>query len=489
MEIAIEGFYLTPANMSASPSGLSNGRTPTPNGGPPQFVRKAKAADPLRPRKKPVRRPNLPPKQPVGLGISAPGPAGRPSSLNGVASARGSGGHQTPANGAHNQPLYGGWTNPPPANGQYQDFPLLTTKRALREDLRYHVARFAAPKKDVDPSNQDDFTRPVVLHRRDPKQPPPGKGVKDEDAAVDEPMDSKEREKQEILKAEKEKQKAADLAQIAPTGNNASALAAKKTQAFRNEKTTQVHRLDKTEEQKKASDLRYEEALPWHLEDADNKNTWVGNYEAALSDTNAIFFIDGATFRMIPLEKWYKFTPKGQFKTFTIEEAEAKMSKKHKESRWVMKSNEQKEIDRATQDTRRTLTNLYTVKAESNTFKSVGKKEVEDMDDLDFDDDLFQDDDEQATVEPDKDEETKDAQDRIKREQLGANIFDQANEAEVDQELEEEAKEAKKRKELGKDLVKALKKRERNLAYESDSDGNPYSETVRDVAPSSCCPH
>jgi transcription initiation factor TFIIF subunit alpha len=92
--------------------------------------------------------------------------------------------------------------------------------------LRYHIARFAA-KKDIDPSNQDEFTRPVVLHRRDPKQPPPGKGIKDEEIAAEVPMDSKEREKQEILKAEKEKQKAADLAQIAPTGNNASALAAK----------------------------------------------------------------------------------------------------------------------------------------------------------------------------------------------------------------------------------------------------------------------
>lgn len=487
VEIAIKYSGFTSANMSASPSGLSNGQTPTPNGGPPQYVRKSKAADPLRPRRKPVRRPNVPHKHPIGLGISAPGPAGRPTSLNGAAPARVAGGYQTPSNGTHNQHLYGGWTNPPPPSGQYQDFPLLTTKRALREGLRYHIARFAAPKKDVDPSNQDEFTRPVVLHRRDPKQPPPGKGIKDEDVAAEEPMDSKEREKQEILKAEKEKQKAADLAQIAPTGNNPSALAAKKTQAFRNEKTTQVHRLDKTEEQKKASDLRYEEALPWHLEDADNKNTWVGNYEAALSDTNAIFFIDGATFRMIPLEKWYKFTPKGHFKTFTIEEAEAKMSKKHKESRWVMKTNEQQEASRAAQDTRKSLHNLYTVKAESNTFKNVGKREVEDIDDVDYDaEDLFQDDDEQATVEPDKDEETKDAQDRIKREQLGANIFDNANEAEVDQELEEEAKEAKKRKELGKSLVKALTKRERNLAYESDSDGNPYSETVCDVGESLC---
>jgi transcription initiation factor TFIIF subunit alpha len=66
---------------------------------------------------------------------------------------------------------------------------------------------------------------------------------------------------------------------------------------------------------------------------------------------------------------------------------------------------------------------------------------------------------------------------RWKREQLGANIFDKADEAEVEKELEDEKKEAKKRKDLSKDLKKALIKRERNYVYDSDSD-HPYSEKV-----------
>jgi len=459
--------------MSASPSGLSNNQTPTPNGGPPQqFVRKQKATDPLRPRKKPVRRPNVPagtaPPRPNG-----PAPVARPVHrypVNGTLGPRTA--QPAAANGTTGPQTTGGWTNPPP-QGTYTDFPLYTTKRALREGLRYHIARFAT-RKDVDPANQVEFTRPVVLHRRDPKQPPPGKGTKDEDMPTDEPMDSKEREKLEILKAEKEARKAADLAQIAPTGNNASALAAKKNQAYRNEKTTQVHRLDKTAEQKKASDLRYEEALPWHLEDADNKNTWVGNYEAALSDTNVMFVIEGARFVMVPIEKWYKFTPKNQFKTFTIEEAEARMNKKTKESRWVMKDKEKKEGEAKAPP----MHKLYTVKAESNTYKNSSKNERQDMDDLDFaEDDLFQDDDEQATVEPDNDEDSKEAQEKIKREQLAANIFDQANEAEVERELEKEMMEMEAEKKLGKKTRKALTKREQNLIYESDSD-HPYSESV-----------
>jgi transcription initiation factor TFIIF subunit alpha len=465
------------SNMSASPSGLSNGQTPTPNGptpngGPPQYTRKKKAADPLRPRKPPQPYRGRPVKpntaQPNGL-FSAGRPPGQ-IPRNGLAPAR-NGQIRAPVSISGIVAEPGGWTNPP--TGEYLDFPLFTTKRALREDLRYHIARFQS-KKDIDPSDQEKFTRPVVLHRRDPKQPPPGKGIKDEDMTPEGPVDSKERERQEILKAEKEKQRAADLAQIAPTGNNASAMAAKKNQAFRNEKTTQVYRLDKTAEQKKASDLRYEEALPWHLEDADNKNTWVGSYEAALSDTNVIFLIDGERFLMIPVEKWYKFTAKAPFQTMTLEEVEAQMNKKYVAPRWMG----DKAAEAKAQEPRGGGNRLFTVKSESNTFKNSSKRETEDMDDLDFaEDDLFQDDDEQVTMEPDNDEETKDAQERIKREQLGANVFDQANEADVDMEFVKEEKEAEEQKKLSKGVKKMLKKRERNHIYDSDSD-HPYSESV-----------
>jgi transcription initiation factor TFIIF subunit alpha len=333
-------------------------------------------------------------------------------------------------------------------------------------------------KKDVDPANQESeqqeqFIRPVTLHRRDPKQPSRAEIGKEEEIP-DVVMDSKEREKLEIAKAEKDAKRAADLAQIAPSGNNAAAQA-KKNHPFRMEKTTQVYRLDKTQDEKKASDLRYEEALPWHLEDAEGKQTWVGNYEAALSDTNVMFLIEGERFLMVPIEKWYKFTAKNKFATFTIEEAEAKMGKKTKESRWVMKDKQDALLKAPP------MHRLYTVKSESNTAKNANKSEMQDMDDLDFaEGDLFQDDDEQATVEPDNDEETKETQAKIKREQQAANIFDQANEAEVEKELEKELLEMEAEKKIGKKTRKALTRRERNLIYESDSD-HPYSDTVSNV--------
>lgn len=346
----------------------------------------------------------------------------------------------------------------------------------MREGLRYHAMRFAG-KKEVDPTNQDEFTRPISLHRRDPRQPPAGKAVKDEDTVMEDSVDSKERERLEILRAEKEAQKAADRAQIAPTGNNATALAARKAQSFRNEKTTQVHRLDKTAEQKKESDLRYEEALPWHLEDADNKNTWVGNYESALSEVNVIFFTEGSAFKMIPVEKWYKFTSKNKFNTLTIDEAEALLNKKTKESRWAMKTHEKNEAQRATQENIRGMNRLFTVKTESASFKGSSRNETRDIDELDFDaDDLFQDDDELATVEPDRDEDAKDAQERIKQDQRSANLFGEADEETVEKDFIKEEQEEEAKRKLGKSVRKALTKREKNYIYDSDS-SNPYASS------------
>ncbi|KAI9745501.1 MAG: hypothetical protein M1818_001035 [Claussenomyces sp. TS43310] len=460
-----------------SPSGPGNARTPTSSGGKPMFIRRPKPADPLRQHRKrpaPVRSQSSKPSS--SLAPNGLAPASKPTDLkplNSNSIPRFQGPGPSIPNGVPTASTAGGFTHPP--EGPYQDFPLYTTKKALREGLRYHVARFWS-KKDIDPTNQDEFIRPVSLHRRDPRQPPPGKAMRDEERANDIPIDDKEKEKQELARLDKEAQRAADLAQIAPSSNNASSTAAKKNVAFRNEKTTQVHRLDKTEEQKKESDLRYEEALPWHLEDAENKHTWVGNYEAALSDTNVILFVDGDNFKMIPIEKWYKFTPKNQFKTMTIDEAEAQMNQKSKASRWVMHTQQQQQQDLEKQATRRQLGNLYHVKGESSTFKQSGKREIQDADDLDFEDDLFADDDEQPTVEPDNDEETKNTTEKIKREQLGANLFGEGDENEVEKEMKEEEQEEELKRKLGKTTKKALKKREKNYLYDSDS-SHPYSSS------------
>jgi len=477
--------------MSDSPSALSNGQTPTPKtGAPPGFVRRRKTADPLRPRK-PVRKPlaQQPVPAPGAFANGAPngtqlGPDARypnPNVPNGLPS-------QQPHVNSPNIPIKEEALQPPPRQlsftnqprGKYQDYPLFTTKRALREGLRYHIAKFMS-KKPIDPYDQSEFTRPVVLHRRDPRAPAPGKPVQEGEVGPEEVLDSKEREKQEILRAEKERQRAEDLAQIAPSGNNAAAMAKKKHKSFRNEKTTQVHRLDKTEADKRESDLRYEEALPWFLEDADNQNTWVGSYEAALSGVNAMLVTDGPVFRMVPIEKWYRFTQKPTFKTFTIEEAEAQLSKKHKESRWVMKTEEQKENEKNAAEYKRLRGVSSYVKQESETFRAAGRNEKNDIDDLYYDD-LFDNDDEQPGLEPERDEVHLEAQARIKKEQYSSNVFGEGlfrDEHDVDKELQEIQRELEMTKRFGKSTKKALRKRERNLAYQSDSEDHPYSSSVR----------
>lgn len=374
-----------------------------------------------------------------------------------------------------------------PAIAKYTDYPLIMTKQSLLTDLHHHVARFAS-KKIVDPRNTDEFVRPVRLHRRDPRAPPAGGGVKDEDVNMGEAdpkaaIDEKERERQELIRAERDAQREAEMAQVAPSANTGG----QKRLNVPKKKTQQIFRNDQTEEQKASSKLRYEEALPWHLEDFEGKNTWVGSYEAALSDTYAVL-IQGpdGTFRMAPLNKWYKFTPKNQFKTLSIEEAENRMGKKVKDSRWFMQYQQDAKEKQNEQQNKKATRGLFLGKWENAGGGAGGpagprtKQEQADADDLDFQQDQFADDEVDAVIEG-EDEETKEAEERIKRDQLQANIFDLKEEKEYDAAEEAEKKEKDAEKRLGKVVRKALKKREKNYIYDSDSADHRYSEEVHDI--------
>lgn len=365
----------------------------------------------------------------------------------------------------------------------YTDYPLVTTKRAFIEGLRHHVIRFYS-KKNVDPRDTEDFTRPVRLHRRDPRAPlGGGGGNRDETAEADskgELMDIKESEKQELLKAQRDAAREAEMAQVAPSVNTGGQ---KKLNAFK-KKTQQIYRNDKTDEQKAESKLRYEETLPWFLEDFDNKQTWVGSYEAALSETHAMLVHgqDGA-FRIIPLERWYKFTSKNQFKTLTIEEAEARLDKKVTQPRWFQRGELDKKAKESEQQNSKRTKKLFLGKWERDqegdkeSRSHVTKNEHLDADDLDFIEDRFADDEENGPFEVENDE-TKEAEERIQRDQKQANIFDLKDEKEYEKQerLEKEEKEVEKK--LGKGVKKALMKREKNYIYDSDSSDNPYSESV-----------
>ena len=476
--------------MSASPADHTPGRTP--NGTLPPMMRRPKVADPLvRPkdknRRKQQRVPTKGPNVPNGVeaaahtngGLTMPGQgktqvaAQHPARSSVTDTYRDA---QTIMDGTG--AAHSGFTSPPVA--PYIDFPLIMTKRSLMEGMRYHVARFYT-KKNVDPRNEEFFTRPVRLHRRDPRAPAGGAGSKEEDTMAgvtsgNGSVDDKERERQQILREQREAEREAEMAQVAPAANSGG----QRKLGQSTKKTQQVFRNDQTEEQKAGTKLRYEEALPWHLEDLDNKQTWVGTYEAALSETYAQLIRKDGKFYVTPMEKWYKFTTKAPFSTLTIDEAEKRMEKKVKDPRWFMESLQANKEKQDEQRNKKATSRLYVGKVsrqDDTIARNAGiKREAADVDELDFIEDRFADDEENQLFEGD-DEDTKEAEDRIKRDQLQANIFDLKDEKAYENAdvLEQKLKEAQRKD--GKRVKKALMKREKNYVYDSDSD-NPYSSAV-----------
>lgn len=347
---------------------------------------------------------------------------------------------------------------------KYTDYPVVTTKRALREGLKHHVARFAS-KRSVDPRDESQFTRPVRLHRRDPRS-------RTQDSTADkivgpdgQQLDEAEREALDARRAAREKERAENLAQIAPSVGSST----KRPNAPK-QKTQQVFKSDLTPEEIAKARIKYEEALPWHLEDFDNRNIWVGNYEAALSETHAAFVLENGKMRMIPAEKWYKFNAKSQFRALTIEEAEKFMAKRVKDPRWFMEKQQEIAQQKQLEDFAKSR-KVYAGKQ-----GIVAGREGLEASEMDFEEDRFADDEEHDDLFNEQDEDTKAAEKRIKEDQLKANVFDLKEEKDYEEEELREKKEREARRVLGKKVRKALKRRERNFDYSSGSDVNPYTD-------------
>ncbi|KAK8051434.1 transcription Factor IIF- Rap30/Rap74- interaction [Apiospora rasikravindrae] len=467
--------------MSALPPGGPNGQGPTPPTGAAPLRKRKPAGNPLVPRQKPKPRP---------AGVHAPGTPMHANSKTTAAPAKVAPekmvqprGIPTMAQIEAARVQFGGWSTP--AAPGCEEFSLVLSKKGTKEGQRRHVMRLAPPQKNqknqgLDPSNQNDFVRPVTLHRRDPRQPPPGREVKEE-VVEPTPEQTEESEKLAQLKAERDAQRAHDDAMKAPVMKDTAPKKNPKESKQQKKPGTQVHYGARTEKQKKENEIRYEEALPWHLEDADGKHVWVGQYEAPLSDAKFALVMQNGACQMVPLEKWYKFVSKrANVNALSIEEAEKVMSKKAPVSRWAMRDAQRERSEQAMVESRRIVNGGPNVKQESATFRSVSRREVQDHNELDVSGDEFQDDDETAGFEPDRDEDAKDSKDRVRREQLGANLFGDADEREVDNEEAKEKKEELERKLLGKDLKKALKRRDKQFQYDSDD-----SERERDPFASS----
>lgn len=370
---------------------------------------------------------------------------------------------------------------PPPDDDPslYDEYPLITTKKALLDGLRHHVMRFTSDK-EVNPYSQaeNQFQRPIRLQRRFPHDTPNNNVV-----IPSNPEDDKEREKEAIRKAERQAERDANALLVAPTDKTAS----KKRKPFK-KKVEDVYAPKDTEDAKKRAQLRYDESRPWHLEDFTGKNSWVGKYEAPLSETHAMFVLeDSGAFRMVPLEKWYRFTPTARFATLSLEEAEAHMNKKMKADRWFG-HDQDKDAERkraGLEQQQRMNRGRVGMRGENRAIKGEDDDDyhpelADDADEIDYElNEEFQDDDEDRLFGGD-DDEAKESERRIKQERYNANIFAGTGVKEDKDWFDEEEKEkkaAEDERKKAKKLRKALIKKEKNFQYESDSD-HPYSSEV-----------
>jgi transcription initiation factor TFIIF subunit alpha len=214
--------------------------------------------------------------------------------------------------------------------------------------------------------------------------------------------------------------------------------------------------------------LRYEEYYPWVMEDYDGKNTYVGNYEAGTSDSYALLIFDSNGFRLAPVDKVYKFTPRNKYSTLTLEEAEAKMESKAHVPRWLMKHLDDQEQKMTRYE--RTKQKLKTVQGTKDDDR--GERDS-DNDDLDFEEDFA--DDEEAPIIDGDEQENKESEAKIKREMRSANLHGdndvEVGDDDVDDDLFGERKVFDKD---GEKLRKTLLKTEAGGMYESDDEENPY---------------
>jgi transcription initiation factor TFIIF subunit alpha len=372
-----------------------------------------------------------------------------------------------------------------------QSIPLVVTRRDLKE-LRHHVMRLNSKVK-ADIQDEASFTPPIRLHRRDPRAPPSGVGtVIEDDDTKEDVEESKERERIEIQKEERRKIREENQAKIAPS-------ATKKPPAFQ-KKTEQKYRPDDTPEAKKRQLLRYEETLPWHLEDFENKQTWVGAYESELSEVHMMLTTKWENGRdvvqMAPLERWYRFTVKGNLKLNTADDADNAWAKIGKvKDPGFLTNIEQRNIKREQEElgvknVRGTRTRVGGGGDDEGAIRRrtgddddmpIIKREA-DADDIDFNlEDDFADDEEGLNgLFEGEEADVKDAEERLKRDQLAASAFDLRNEAEIYRQEERERADAENARKLEKSLRKALIKREKNIEYDDRSDSNPYASSSSD---------
>ncbi|RLV96168.1 Transcription initiation factor IIF subunit alpha [Spathaspora sp. JA1] len=389
-----------------------------------------------------------------------------------------------------------------PIKQEWQEIPLKAGTADDLTDTRYHIMKFIS-KQDV--NIIDNFTKPVRLHRKDPRNI--------QFHLTRRELDIRKRENEQAKREKLEQEQAAReggeddvkvengadlvapepaasvvpnaLSQVAPDGG-----ARKQKKNLFKRKTRQINLMDDAKRK-----LRYEEHYPWVIEDYDGDNVFVGNYEAGASESQHVLFVfDKDGFKMIPAEKVYRFTPRNKYATLTLEEAEAKMEKNATVPRWLMKHMEDRSNLDNTPDQRfrnapangtfnrsaaaiapsSTSRRLRTVIGGSNGNSRSNRESNErdsDHDDLDYDEEFA--DDEEAPIMDGDEEENKLSERKIKKEMLKAAHFDGKSDVEGDLDDLDDLFETEKTRKVdkeGKKLRKVLNKREGGVYDDDDED-------------------
>ncbi|KAK5073045.1 transcription factor IIF subunit tfg1 [Lithohypha guttulata] len=456
----------TPLDMNPT---RSNGTAPTAyplsngTGPPPRRMVRKKVVNPFATARQPGQMPQLNGQQ-AQTRTGPPAPTNRPRPIQGTSDPNSTklSGFSDPAVQAGNRP--------------YTDYKLVVSKKDMLDGLRYHIMQLNG-NKVVDIRDPKQFPPPAHLHRRDPRSAP-ANVPQEEQVDFKDGMTEAERQTMKDRTEQRKLERAANLAQIAPTQVTRKANGGKT-------KTKAVFKREYTEEEKRRIQTNYEEKLPWHLEDFENKHCFVGQNQGpsarryiALAHEPAAGSTAGR-FRLIPVEKLYEFQLKKRQIHQTIEDAEAQMKRKTQTPEWLEQLEYKSQLRKVVLERERQPT-VFTGGSKNNDFAGRTGEDV----DLDFDDyddgDLFADDEEGDTSKI-KDEDEALADKRIREDQLKANLFEMKEEADYDKEEEDEIKQEQARKEYGRTYRKGLSKYEHNYNV-ADSDSE-YSSSDEEEDP------
>ncbi|KAF2165598.1 hypothetical protein M409DRAFT_23891 [Zasmidium cellare ATCC 36951] len=452
--------------MSASPAQAPSGPnsvTPTTGGPPAQMMRKKPPVNIFNnSKKKPLKRP--PGQRPAAPG-QAPNGA-RPTPLQ-----------QQPPVRPPTPSLNGNVSAAPPAadENEYTDYPIVISKRALNAaGQRFHALKFHSRKNEkgeiieINPFDESQFVKPLRLHRRYARDKM--EVAEQSDAAGG--VDDKEREVMNARRAERQAEREENQKLIAPTGGDTNRPMKKKQQ-----KKVEEGRDESNPARQKRQKLRYEEARPWHLEDFEGKNVWVGSYEEALSERSIMLQPDVNVFRMVPVEKWYRFIETNKVRTMDPEEAEKIMQKKFGVGRWGLNTQKANDEHRREEAVARIKAARQAKREEDDDRRAFGGDDGDfqadrDMLDMEFKDE-FQDDDEGMLFQGDEGEDEKEIEQKIWLEMRNAGLGGTGvKDEDLDPEEEErrKAEEEREEKDKTKQLRKQLMKKEHQIQYGSDDE-------------------